>query len=154
MPGCPLLLQGTGRLPSYYWTGLVKQGTLFYWPDGTVVNSGAPSNANPYAHFPWDFQVREEGIVCARAHVASVLSHPHCQLSPGLAPHVATVEYFGASVMCWPQPQRLSLHALSCTQDRMTSDPTNLYALAHISWQYDSYTGNSSYLQMQVSRLS
>ena len=80
-----------GRLPSIYWTGLTQQSNLYYWPDGTSAGNGLTSNANPYAHFPYNFQ------------------------------------------------------------DRLTSNPTYTFVLAHTSWSYDSYTGNSSYLQMQSS---
>ena len=80
---------GTGQLPSYYWTGLLKQDNQYYWPDGAAAGNGMTSNANPYAHFPWDFQ------------------------------------------------------------DRLASNPTYTFILAHTSWSYDSYKGNSSYLQMQ-----
>jgi hypothetical protein len=48
----------TGRLLSYYWTGLIKSANLYYWPDDTLVNNGATSNADPYAHFPYNYQDR------------------------------------------------------------------------------------------------
>ena len=32
-----------------------KQGTLFMWADGGTAGSGSTSDANPYAHFSYDF---------------------------------------------------------------------------------------------------
>jgi hypothetical protein len=37
----------TGALSSYYWIGLEKSGNMYYWQDGTPVNNGFTSNANP-----------------------------------------------------------------------------------------------------------
>lgn len=34
-------------------------------------------------------------------------------------------------------------------QDRLSRSPTYAYTLAHSSWKYGNYTGNSSYLAMQ-----
>ncbi len=50
--------RATRKLGTTYWTGLIKNANLYYWPDGTVVNNGATSNANPYAHFPYNYQDR------------------------------------------------------------------------------------------------
>lgn len=36
---------------SYYWIGLERSGRTWYWPDGTSVGNGQPSNVNPYAHW-------------------------------------------------------------------------------------------------------
>jgi hypothetical protein len=60
---CPQLrleryFRATRKLPSTYWTGLIKNANLYYWPDGSVVNNGATSNSNPYAHFWYNFQDR------------------------------------------------------------------------------------------------
>ena len=44
----------TGKLINY-WIGLEKQGTLFMWADGGTAGSGSTSDANPYAHFSYDF---------------------------------------------------------------------------------------------------
>jgi hypothetical protein len=66
-----LPLQGTGRLPSFYWTGLVKDGNRYFWPDGTFAGNGATSNADPYAHFPWDYQDR----LTANPTFTSTLAH-------------------------------------------------------------------------------
>jgi hypothetical protein len=37
----------TGALPWYYWIGLEKSANMYYWQDGTPVNNGLTSNANP-----------------------------------------------------------------------------------------------------------
>ena len=50
--------KATRKLGTSYWTGLIKNANLYYWPDGSVVNNGATSNANPYAHFPYNYQDR------------------------------------------------------------------------------------------------
>ncbi len=39
--------RNTGALPWYYWIGLEKSGNMYYWQDGTPVNSGLTSNAAP-----------------------------------------------------------------------------------------------------------
>lgn len=31
-----------------YWTGLERLGNLHYWPDGTSIGNGVPSDTNPY----------------------------------------------------------------------------------------------------------
>ncbi len=50
------LFKGRGSLGRYYWLGLEKSGNLYYWQDGTKVNNGATSNADPCkptgAHLP------------------------------------------------------------------------------------------------------
>jgi hypothetical protein len=38
-------------LRSVYWIGLEKQANLYFWRDGSVVNNGNVSDADPYAHF-------------------------------------------------------------------------------------------------------
>ncbi len=60
-------------LPYYwYWIGLEKVGYNYYLPDGTYVGNGAVSNANPYAHFSYNFQDRLTGQLgtrdCTGAH--------------------------------------------------------------------------------------
>ncbi len=39
-------------LRGYYWLGLEKSGNLYYWQDGTKVNNGATSNADPCEPLP------------------------------------------------------------------------------------------------------
>ena len=48
---------GTGAMSSTYWVGLERTASPahFYWLDGTDVGHGAVSNADPYAHFSYDF---------------------------------------------------------------------------------------------------
>jgi hypothetical protein len=41
----------------YYWMGLEYDGRLHRWLDGNNAGNGAVSNANPYAHFSYNFQV-------------------------------------------------------------------------------------------------
>jgi hypothetical protein len=41
----------TKKLGATYWTGLMKVGRQYRWPDGQSAGNGATSNANPYAHF-------------------------------------------------------------------------------------------------------
>ncbi len=43
------MYKARGILPSLYWLGLEKSGNLYYWQDGTVVNNGHTSNADPCA---------------------------------------------------------------------------------------------------------
>ena len=81
-----LLHQRHGHRPPLYFS---LQGNLYYWQDGSTLNSGAPSNSNPYAHFAYFYQ------------------------------------------------------------DWLTTWPQNNRTLAHVSWAYDIYTGNNTYLQAQ-----
>ncbi len=84
---------GTGTLYPYYWIGLRKSGVTYWRPDGTSAGNGAVSNANPYAHFSYNYQ-----------------------------------DVLGGNA------------ALNCT-------------MAHASYAYDNFTGNSSeYLQWQDNR--
>ncbi len=46
----------TGAMNWYYWIGLEKSGSLYYWQDGTRINNGNMSNANPYTHFTYFYQ--------------------------------------------------------------------------------------------------
>jgi hypothetical protein len=41
-----------------YWTSLVFSGKNWWWPDGITAGTGTPSNADPYAHFSYNYQVR------------------------------------------------------------------------------------------------
>ncbi len=84
---------GASTLYPYYWIGLRKSNITYWRPDGTSAGNGAVSNANPYAHFSYNYQ-----------------------------------DVLGANP------------ALNCT-------------MAHASFAYDNFTGNSSeYLQWQDSR--
>jgi hypothetical protein len=47
-----LFFKGTRALRSLYWIGLERSGNTYYWlGDGTRVNNGNVSDADPYAHF-------------------------------------------------------------------------------------------------------
>jgi hypothetical protein len=50
--------RSAASLRTSYWISLEKVGNLYYWQDGQVVNNGNVSNAAPYAHFSYNFQVR------------------------------------------------------------------------------------------------
>ena len=45
---------------------------------------------------------------------------------------------------------RADAHFAYDYQDRLSRNPTYTYTLAHSSWKYGKYTGNSSYLVMQT----
>ncbi len=51
-------LQGTGMLSTQYWLGLSYNSTTnkWMWQEGGDAGNGAVSNANPYAHWAYDFQ--------------------------------------------------------------------------------------------------
>jgi hypothetical protein len=46
----------TNAMYWYYWIGLERSGNLYYWQDGTRVNNGNMSNADPYTHFTYFYQ--------------------------------------------------------------------------------------------------
>ncbi len=123
-------------MPSYYWTGLIKQGNLFYWPDGTTAGNGITSNADPVS-----------GNASSIARWRSLYVH----WTPAAAGSVlCSRDQFAPSGSCSLQYAHFAYNF----QDRLSlasqaSSPTYAFALASASWAYDSYTGNSSYLQMQ-----
>jgi hypothetical protein len=46
----------TNAMNWYYWIGLEKQANVYYWQDGTRINNGNLSNADPYTHFTYFYQ--------------------------------------------------------------------------------------------------
>ena len=46
---------GTNVMAATYWIGLEEVGNLYYWHDGSKINNGMVSNANPYMHISFDF---------------------------------------------------------------------------------------------------
>jgi hypothetical protein len=46
---------GTNAMAATYWIGLTEVGNLYYWHDGSKINNGMVSNANPYMHISFDF---------------------------------------------------------------------------------------------------
>jgi hypothetical protein len=46
---------GTNVMSATYWIGLEEVGNLYYWHDGSKLNNGMVSNANPYMHISYDF---------------------------------------------------------------------------------------------------
>ena len=62
---------GTNVMSGTYWVGLEKSSTIYYWLDGTNAGNGMVSNANPYAHFGYDYHdIWTPSINCTIAHAS------------------------------------------------------------------------------------
>ena len=61
----------TNALSSTYWLGLEKSGFIYYWLDGKNAGNGMVSNANPYAHFAYDYHdTATPALNCTIAHAS------------------------------------------------------------------------------------
>jgi hypothetical protein len=73
----------TGALSYYYWIGLEKSGNMYYWQDGTPVNNGFTSNADPVGGHDRLSSLCPQSAIrgCSRlllTHIASMLELRTC----------------------------------------------------------------------------
>jgi hypothetical protein len=61
----------TSAMAATYWLGLEKSGVTYYWLDGKNAGNGMVSNANPYAHFAYDYHdLATPSLNCTIAHAS------------------------------------------------------------------------------------
>ncbi len=145
--------RATRRLGSIYWTGLIKNDNLYYWPDGSVVNNGATSNANPYAHFPYNYQDR------LAAYPTFIYTLAHTSWSYGTYTGVWQTAICNSDLQTRPASEHASTSATatatgctgSCKVALAQASDFAHFSKARLIGGAVAGAGNSSYLQMQTS---